>query len=102
MAGVGKLLKQAQKMQRRIETLQEELAATELDISSGGGAIQIKINGQGEFLSLKLDPEFLKEDAEFVQDTLLEAVKEAAVKAKAFNEEKMGDATSGFQFPGMM
>ncbi|MEO0796322.1 MAG: YbaB/EbfC family nucleoid-associated protein [Verrucomicrobiota bacterium] len=102
MAGVGKLLKQAQKMQRKIESLQEELAATELDVSSGGGAIEIKVNGQGEFLALKLDPEFLKEDPEFVEETLLEAFKEAAAKAKTFNEEKMGDATAGFQFPGMM
>ncbi|WP_309398263.1 YbaB/EbfC family nucleoid-associated protein [Cerasicoccus maritimus] len=102
MAGVGKLLKQAQKMQRKIEALQEELAQTELDVSSGGGAIQIKINGAGEFQSIKLDPEFLKEDAEFVEETLLEAIKEAAAKSKAFNEEKMGDATAGFQFPGMM
>lgn len=102
MAGVGKLLKQAQKMQRKIEALQEELAATELEVSSGGGAIQVKINGQGEFLGLKLDPEFLKEDAEFVEETLLEAIKEAAAKSKAVNEEKMGDATAGFQLPGMM
>lgn len=102
MAGVGKLMKQAQKMQRKIDALQEELSTTELDVSSGGGAIQIKINGQGEFQSIKLDPEFLKEDPEFVEETLLEAVKEAAGKAKAYNEEKMADATAGFQFPGMM
>lgn len=89
-------------MQRKIDALQTELAETVLDVSSGGGAIQIKINGQGEFQSIKLDPEFLKEDAEFVEETLLEAVKEAAAKAKAFNEEKMADATAGFQLPGFM
>ncbi len=102
MAGVGKLLKQAQKMQRKIDALQDELASTVLDVSSGGGAIQIKINGQGEFQSIKLDSEFLKEDTEFVEETLLEAIKEAAAKSKALNEEKMGEATAGFQFPGMM
>lgn len=93
-------MKQAQKMQRRIEALQEELTALELTVSSGGGAIEIKVNGQGEFLGLKLDPEFLKEDTTFVQDTILEVVKEAAAKAKAANEEKMGEATAGFQLPG--
>lgn len=94
-------MKQAQKMQRRIEALQEELAALELVVSSGGGAIEIKVNGQGEFLALKLDSEFLKEDAAFVQDTILEAFKEAATKAKAANEEKMSEATAGFQLPGL-
>jgi len=102
MAGVGKLMKQAQKMQRKIEALQEELAAEVLEVSSGGGAVQVKINGQGEFMDLTVDPEFLKEDAEFVQETILEAVKEAAAKSKAYNEEKMGDATAGFQLPGLM
>ena len=102
MAGVGKLLKQAKKMQQKVEAIQEELTAAVLDITAGGGAVALKVNGQGEFLDLKLDPEFLKEDAEMVQDTILEAVKEAAAKAKALNEEKMAEATAGFQMPGFM
>lgn len=102
MAGVGKLLKQAAKMQKKMEALQEELAQHEIEVSSGGGAITIKINGQSEFLSLNIDPEFLKEDKEFVEETLLEAMKDAAAQAKAYNEEEMGKVTSGFQMPGLM
>ena len=60
MAGVGKLLKQAQKMQRSIETLQTQLEAKEIDVTAGGGAIKIKITATGKFLALTLDPEFLK------------------------------------------
>lgn len=101
MAGVGKLLKQAQKMQRSIETLQGQLAAKELDFSRGGGAVQVKINGAGQFLSLKLDPEFLKEDAATVSAEILAAVQEAAAAAKKFNEEEMQKVTSAFQMPGM-
>ena len=102
MAGVGKLLKQAQKMQKQMEAVQEELAAHEMNISAGGGAVEITVNGQGEFKALKLDPEFLKEDPEMVQETLLGAIQEAAAKSKAYNEEKMGEVTSGFNLPGMM
>ncbi len=102
MAGVGKLLKQAQKMQKQIETMQTELAAKELDVTSGGGAVTIKINGAGTFLSLNLDPEFLKEDAKFVSETVLAAVQEAATKAKEFNDAQMQSVTSGFQMPGLM
>ena len=101
MAGVGKLLKQAQKMQKQIETIQASLEQTVLDVSSGGGAVQIKINGQGQFLSLKLDPEFLKEEASFIEETILEAVKEAAAKAKSTSEAEMQKATAGFGMPGM-
>jgi len=101
MAGVGKLLKQAQKMQRQIEEMQKTLEARELDISSGGGAVQVKINGAGKFLAVKLDPEFLKEDAKLVEETLLNAVQEAATKAKALNDSEMQRISSGFQMPGM-
>ena len=102
MAGVGKLLKQAQKMQRQVEATQAALEAKELDITSGGGAVKIRINGNGSFLSLEIDPELLKEEAPLVSETILAAVQDAAAQAKAYNEEQMKSATAGFQMPGFM
>jgi nucleoid-associated protein EbfC len=102
MAGVGKLLKQAQKMQRGIESLQTQLDAKEIDVAAGGGAVKIKINGNGKFLALVLDPDFLKEDAKLVGDTVLAAVQDAAKQAKEFNEAEMKKVTSAFQVPGFM
>jgi len=101
MAGVGKLLKQAQKMQKQIETLQAALETRVIDVSSGGGAVQIKINGAGKFVAFKLDPEFLKEDRKLVEDTILQAAQEAAAKAKEMNEAEMQKISSAFQMPGM-
>ena len=101
MAGLGKVLKQAAKMQKQIEALQQELDKRELEISSGGGAVKVKINAAGKFLALTLDPEFLKEDAKFIADTILGAVQEAATKAKEQNEAEMQKVTSAFQVPGM-
>lgn len=102
MAGLGKMLKQAAKMQRQIDGLQSELEKHEIEVTSGGGAVAIKINGQGKFLSMKLDPEFLKEDAKLVEETLLGAVQDAAAQAKAYNDAEMQKVTSAFQMPGMM
>jgi len=104
MPGVGKLLKQAQKMQKQMEAVQEELSNKVLEVSSGGGAITIKINGQGEMLSIKIDPEFLQEDVEFVEETLLAAVQEASAKAKETSEEAMSAVTGGMGggLPGFM
>jgi DNA-binding YbaB/EbfC family protein len=104
MPGVGKLMKQMQKMQKQMEAVQTELASRELTVSSGGGAVEIVITGQGEFKKIKLDPDFLKEDAEFVSDTLLTAINEASEKAKAESEAAMGSVTSGLSggFPGLM
>lgn len=101
MAGVGKLLKQAQKMQRQMEDLQKALEARVLDVSSGGGAVQVKISGTGKFLGLTLDPEFLKEDAKLVSETVLNAVQEAAQKAKELHDSEMQRVSSAFQMPGM-
>lgn len=101
MAGVGTLLKQAKKMQQKIEEMQKSLETQEIDVSSGGGAVQIKINGAGKFLAVKLDPEFLKEEAKLVEETLLNAVREAATKAKELNDSEMQRISSAFQVPGM-
>jgi len=102
MAGVGKLLKQAQKMQRGVEALQTELDAKEIDVTSGGGAVKIKINGNGKFLSLEMDPELLKEDPKLISETLLLAVQDAANQSKEYNDTEMKKVTSAFQMPGFM
>ncbi len=101
MAGVGKLLKQAQKMQKAMEAIQSELESKEIEVSAGGGAVKVTVSGQGALKGLKLDPEFLKEDAETVSGVILEAIKEASEKAKKQSEEEMGKVTGGFQFPGV-
>lgn len=101
MAGVGKLLKQAAKMQKKMEALQEELSQKELEVTSGGGAIKIVITGQSELKSLKLDPEFLKEDTDFVEETLLAALQEANQKAKETYEEAMSEVSGGMSMPGL-
>lgn len=101
MPGVGKLMKQAQKMQRQIEALQSTLETKEIDVTSGGGAVTIKVSGAGKFLSLKLDPEFLKEDAKLIEEALLLAMQDAAKKAKELNDAEMQKITAGFQMPGM-
>lgn len=102
MAGLGKFLKQAQKMQKQVEATQAEIDAKELQVSSGGGAVNIKVSGSGKFLSLEIDPELLKEEASLVNETVLAAVQDAANQAKEFSDEKMKSATAGFQMPGMM
>jgi DNA-binding YbaB/EbfC family protein len=101
MAGVGKLLKTAQKMQRSIETLQAQLEAREIDVTAGGGAVKVKVTVSGKFLALTLDPEFLKEDPKLVSDTILAAVQDAAKQAKELNDSEMQKVTSAFQMPGI-
>lgn len=101
MAGVGKLLKQAQKMQQKIGAVQAQIAEKEIEVAAGGGAIKVKVTGAGEIKALTLDPEFLKEEASMVSETILSAVQDALKQAKAFNDGEMQKVTSAFQMPGM-
>jgi len=100
MPGVGKLLKQAQKMQKLMEEAQAKLSDEIIEVSGGGGVVSIKITGQGEFKELKLDPEFLKEDVDFVSEAILQVVIDASEQAKKKSDDAMGNLTSGVQMPG--
>jgi len=100
MPGVGKLLKQAQKMQKLMEEAQAKLSDEIFEVSGGGGVVSIKITGQGEFKELKLDPEFLKEDVDFVSEAILQVVIDASEQAKKKSDDAMGNLTSGVQMPG--
>lgn len=99
MAGVGKLLKQAQKMQKAMEAAQAELEVLEVEGSAAGGAVKAIVNGQGAIKSIKIDPEFLKEDVESVETSIVSAIQDAASKAKQASEEKMSSITGGFSLP---
>ena len=101
MVGVGKLLKQAQKMQQKMEEAQASLSGEILEVTGGGGAVTIKISGMGEFKDLNLDPEFLKEDPEFVSEAILQAIVDASEQAKKKNDDAMSGLTGGMQMPGL-
>lgn len=100
MNQLNQILKQAQKMQSQLTAAQEELSKQELSFSQAGGAIQIKINGQGDFQGLTIDPEFLKEEASIVTEALLNAIIESQAKVKALSQEKMSGLTGGLNIPG--
>lgn len=88
-------------MQRSIEALQTQLEAKEIEVTAAGGAVKVKIAASGRFLGLVLDPEFLKEDAKVVSDTVLAAVQDAAKRAKDTHDAEMQKVTSAMQVPGL-
>jgi DNA-binding YbaB/EbfC family protein len=101
MPGVGKLLKQAQKMQRSIGELQTQMETKEFEVAAGGGAVKVRITAAGKFLGLTLDPEFLKEDARTVSDTILAAIQDASKQAKDYHDAEMQKVTAAMQMPGL-
>jgi DNA-binding YbaB/EbfC family protein len=101
MVGVGKLMKQMAKMQKKMNALQESLAEQEMDVSSGGGAVTVTVSLQAKVKRIKLDPEFLKEDVGLVEETILEAVQNALTEANARSEAAMEEVTGEFKASGL-
>ncbi|GJM22329.1 MAG: nucleoid-associated protein [Planctomycetota bacterium] len=93
------LLEQAQNLERALADLEEKLAAHEVRASSGGGAVEVVANGAGDVVSLKLDPELLKEDVSLVQDTLLEALRQATAASRTFRDTERARLTGGLKLP---
>lgn len=103
MAGLGKFLKQAQKMQTEMARVQEELAQREVEASAGGGAVKATARCDGTIASIKIDPKVVDlKDVEMLEDLVLGAVTNALATAKKTQEEEMGKITAGMNLPGMM
>ena len=103
MGGMGNMLKQAQKMQKRLLELQQELKERVVEGAAGGGMVRVAANGQQEILSVKIDPEAVNpEDVELLEDMVLAAVGQALEKSRQMAQDEMGKVTGGLQLPGMM
>ncbi|MBE6605203.1 MAG: YbaB/EbfC family nucleoid-associated protein [Ruminococcaceae bacterium] len=96
------MLQQAQKMQEDMAAKQEELEAREYDISAGGGAVSLKINGKKQILSLDIDPEIVDpDDIETLSDILIAAVNEAIKRVEDTSNEEMSKITGALGMPGI-
>jgi len=102
MKGLGGILKQAQEIHSKISQLQEEMAGKKVEASSGGGMVNVVINGKQEVLSIRIDPEVVnREDVEMLQDLIVAAVNEAIRKSQEMMTEEMKKVTGGLSIPGL-
>jgi len=96
------MLRQAQLMQKKMATIQEELKTREVEATSGGGMVTVKVTGGQEVLSVTIDKSVVEAgDVEMLQDLVLAAVRDAMKKAKTMTEEEMSKITGGMKIPGM-
>lgn len=101
--GMGNLMKQAQKMQQKMMEMQEELGNREVSAQAGGGMVEATVNGKGELLGLRLDPEVIDpDDAEMLCDLVVAAVGEAQRRAQDMMQQEMSKLTGGMNIPGLM
>jgi DNA-binding YbaB/EbfC family protein len=99
MKGLGDLMKQAQAMQERMQGLQEEMAAMEVDGESGAGLVRVTMNGRHEVRRVHIDPSLLGEDKEVLEDLIAAACNDAVQKVGRAQQEKMAGMASGMGLP---
>ena len=93
---MNNLMKQAQKMQRQMEESQKELEEKEFTASSGGGAVQVTINGKREVTGVTLSPEVVDpNDIEMLQDLVVAAVNEALRQVEDASANVYGKLAGG-------
>jgi DNA-binding YbaB/EbfC family protein len=99
MANLQKMLKSAQEMQ---DKMQKELAEMKIEGSSGGGMVNLVMDGSKNILSLSIDPEVVKKDEiEMLQDLIIAALNDANSKADEVMKEKLGAMGAGLKIPGL-
>ena len=99
---MNQMLKQAQKMQEDMTALQADLETREYSAVSGGGMIEVTVDGKHLIKSIKINPDAIDpEDPEMLEDLITVAINEAIENAIKTSEEEMGAITGGLNMPGL-
>lgn len=101
---IQQMMKQAQKMQKKIEEAQAEASEEIIEASAGGGMVTVKMNGRQEVLGITIDKDVVDpEDVEMLQDLMVAAVNEAVKKSQEAVQEKLQKVTGnlGINLPGI-
>ena len=103
MSSIGKLMKQAARMQQQMEQVQAGLAARTVEATSGGGAVKVTARCDGSLASVRIDPAAATPaDVQMLEDMIVTAANQALEQAKKISGEEMGKVTQGLSLPGMM
>ena len=100
MKSFGDMMKQAQKMQKQMNEIQEKLVEQRYDATAGGGLVKAVVDGKQMLRELKLDPKALEEkDVTLLEDLILTAVGEAQKTSEDQMQESIAKVTGGFKLP---
>jgi DNA-binding YbaB/EbfC family protein len=94
------MMKQVGQMQARVQQMQDELAALEIDGQSGGGLVMVTVTGKGDLKKVRIDPSLVKPgEAEILEDLIVAAMADAKSKLDAKLQAKMQEVTGGLPLP---
>jgi len=98
---LGNLMKEAQKMQQRMQEAQKELSELVVTGESGGGMVTVKMNGRHDILAdgIKIKATLMDEDVEMLEDLVAAAVNDAVRKIEKASKDKISKLTAGLNLP---
>ena len=103
MSSIGKLMKQATRIQQQMEQVQQMLAGKTVETTSGGGVVKVVAKCDGTIGSIKIDPQAVNPaDTQLLEDMVLTAVNSALAAAKEISNTEMTKVTGGLSIPGIM
>ncbi|CEK09566.1 YbaB/EbfC family nucleoid-associated protein [Legionella hackeliae] len=95
---LGNIMKEAQKMQQRMQEAQKQLSQLVVKGVSGGGMVEIEMNGRHEVNKTKISPS-LMDDVEMLEDLVTAAFNDAARKVEQASKQKISELTAGLNIP---
>ena len=100
---IQKMMKEAQKMQERLAKAQSDLAHESIDVSAGGGKVNVTVNGAGDITAIKISPDVVDpQDVEMLEDLVLSGIREAQDASRKLQADTMGKVTGGLGgLPGL-
>ena len=100
MKNLGQMMKQAQEMQEKMGEMQARMDQTEVVGVSGGGMVQVTLNGKGEMRGMKIDPTLINaDDVEVMEDLIMAAHNDAKTRVETPMQSDMADLTGGLNLP---
>ncbi len=94
------IMKQAQAMQQKMQDVQAELDTVEVEGSSGGGFVKVRMTAKGQMKAVSIDASLLVADEkEIVEDLVVAAANDARAKADRAMQERMEEVTKGLPLP---
>lgn len=96
---LGNLMKEAQKMQERMQAAQQQLSELTVIGESGGGLVKVTMTGRHEVTAVQIKPSLMEEEPEMLEDLLVAAFEKARQKVEEASRAKIGELTAGLQVP---
>ncbi|MCY3600458.1 MAG: YbaB/EbfC family nucleoid-associated protein [Gemmatimonadetes bacterium] len=99
---IQQLIQLSQQMQSRMSEMQEKLERETMTAASGGGMVEVTVDGQGNIKAVSIDPSVVDpEEVEMLEDLIVAAASAAQQRAKDRMESEMRQAAGGLPLPGL-